>query len=71
MTEIENIKRYIERTKFKETNRAPYCMSCGEWLALCRFATISKESVVDAIDLAFEFGRAKGERHARREAKRA
>lgn len=71
MNEIQKIKRYIERTKFKENNRATYCMRCCEWRALCNFAEGSRESVVDAIDLAFEFGRAKGERHARREAKKA
>ncbi len=71
MNEIEKIKRYIERTKFKETNRTPYWMSCGEWIALCDFAKGSRQNVVDAIDLAFRYGRAKGERHARREAKRA
>lgn len=68
MNELENIQRYIERTKFKKGNRAAYCMRTGEWLALCRFAESSRNSVVDAINLAFEYGRAKGERHARREA---
>lgn len=71
MSEIEKIERYIERTKIKRDNRAPYCMRCVEWLALCTFAVSSKANVVDAIDIAFRYGRAKGERHARREAKKA
>lgn len=67
MDEIEAIKRYIERTKIEEGAR-PYCMKCSEWRALCNLADSSRQNLVDAIDLAFWYGRAKGERHARREA---
>jgi len=62
MDTIEKIKRYIERTGVKYSLAAPYQMNLGEMFAL---AHLSREDVIGAICLAFDYGRAKGERSAR------
>ncbi len=64
MSEIEKMKRYIERTRIQgETDK--YDMRSTEWIALANM-----NSIMDAIALAFNYGRAKGERHARKELKK-
>ncbi len=60
MSEIEKIKQYIDRTKIND-KRSFYEMRFSECIALARM-----EDTCYAIMLAFEFGRAKGERHARK-----
>lgn len=62
MDTIEKIQRYIERTGVKYQTGTPYQMNLGEMFAL---AHLSREDVTGAICLAFDYGRAKGERSAR------
>lgn len=65
MSEIEKIQIYIERTKMEDND--DYGMKCGETIAL---AHITDERPVDAILLAFSYGRAKGYRLAKARAKK-
>lgn len=62
MSEIERIKRYIERTKVKESVKNE--MKASEWISISK-----NDSVLDAIALAFNYGRAKGYRAAMSERK--
>ena len=61
MSEIEKMKRYIERTKLNISAASPYQMSTREL-----FAT-STLTVFDAVNLAFKYGQAKGYRAAKAE----
>lgn len=65
MDTIEKIKRYIERTGVKYSLASPYNMTFGEMRELRRM-----EDMGVALGLAFDYGRAKGERSARAEQKR-
>lgn len=67
MNEIENIQRYIKRTGIKYKPSTPYQLNLGEMFALNHLANENKSA---AICLAFEYGRAKGERSARAAKKR-
>lgn len=62
MIEIEQIKRYIERTKMDERDR--YQMDVKTTMALAHKAS---EAAIDAIVIAFEYGKAKGYRAAKAE----
>lgn len=62
MSEIEKMKRYIERTKMGNT--ASYQMRLRETMEL---AHASAETPVDIVCLAFEYGMAKGYRAAKSE----
>lgn len=66
MTEIERMKRYIERTKIETTDR--YCLMFGEAMALSHHEEM--DGFVNAIETAFNYGRAKERRKAQREAAR-
>lgn len=66
MSEIEKMKRYVERTKIDPITVRGYQMRVGEALAL---NATTNGRAVDAICLAFEFGMAKGLRMARAEGK--
>ncbi len=66
MSEIEAIYRYIKLTGVKYDVNTPYQMKMHDVVALLH---ISSEDVIKAIMLAFDYGRAKGERHARKELK--
>lgn len=68
MSEIERIRRYIEREKLSEGSR--YSMSMVEGLELSRLAYEDKDLPVGIIVLAFNYGRAKGRREAKAEARR-
>lgn len=61
MTEIEKMKKYIERTKLNISATSPYQANTKEILA------ISDLPSFDAIILAFAYGRAKGYRAAKAE----
>lgn len=63
MTEIEKIKKYIERTKM---NKEKYYLNFGEACAMAKEAR-TFDTVLDVIDLAFEYGKAKGYRAAKAE----
>lgn len=62
MTEIEKIKRYIERTKIKPGKADT---RTGNLMALCR-----ELDSFDAVLTAFMYGRAKGYRAAKAEVRR-
>lgn len=62
MNEIEKIKRYIERTGVKYSTGSPYGMDLNDMFGLRQTAN---NDLIGALILAFEYGRAKGERSAR------
>lgn len=62
METIEKIQGYIKHTGVKYRDATPYQMNLGELFAL---AHLAGEDVTGAICLAFDYGRAKGERSAR------
>lgn len=64
MSEIEKIKRYIKRTGVTYKDTSPYHMNLGE-----AFALSGMDSNMNALSLAFEYGRAKGYRAAQAERK--
>ena len=70
MSVIEKIQQYIGNTKHMDNTDA-YSLKYSEWEALYKSAKSCGENAVDAIEIAFNYGRAKGERHARNEVKKA
>ena len=62
MDTIEKIQGYIKRTGVEYKDTTPYQMNLGEMFVLTHLA---REDVISAICLAFDYGRAKGERSAR------
>lgn len=58
MSEIEKMKRYIERTKSPEDR---WSLSMSDWLALAGMWPVS-----DAVALAYNYGKAKGYRAAKK-----
>lgn len=67
MMEIEKMKRYIERTGMREDNHNRYAINVREVFALTH---TGMDRPIDAIDLAFEYGKAKGYRAAKAEVRR-
>lgn len=67
MSEIEKIERYIELTNATEDRGCHYQMLVYDMIALLEKAGVQNQSVSDAISLAFEYGKAKGYRKARKE----
>lgn len=65
MSEIEKMKRYIERTKI--SNDDFYQMNLIEMMDLAHAAA---ETPVDIVCLAFDYGKAKGYRAAKAEGRR-
>ena len=65
MSELERIQRYIGQTAIK--NRSRYNIGLSEAMAIRLLAGSGK--TMDAISLAFDFGRAKGYRAAKKEAR--
>ena len=65
MGEMENIRRYIRRTR--QANGKLYQMNLAEMFAMARAA---KDAPGEMICLAFDYGRAKGYRGARAENKK-
>ena len=61
MSEIEKIKRHIERTDIRKDMQKKYSLRYDAIIAL------SKQDVFEAICLAFDYGRAKGYRMAKAE----
>lgn len=60
MTEIEKIQKYIDRTKIQDPLK--YNLRASEWIAI-----VNTNDILDAVSLAFNFGRAKGYRAAKKE----
>lgn len=65
MSEIEKMKRYIERTKMKADNS--YQLN---FLELLDLAHATEETPAEIVCLAFDYGKAKGYRAAKAEARR-
>lgn len=61
----EEIKKYIKLTGVKYDDNTSYQMTQSDVEGLFQ---VSEEDAIEALFLAFDYGRAKGERHARREA---
>lgn len=68
MSEIEKMKRYIERTPMKKADN--YCLVFGEVVELVGAAKGS-DALFDIIALAFDYGKAKGYRAAKAKMKEA
>ena len=58
MTEIEKMKKYIERTKMNDSDR--FYLDMAEAFELAQRARESKDFPLEVINLAFKYGRAKG-----------
>lgn len=67
MAEIEKMKKYIERTKLKENDR--FYLDMTEAFELAMQARKSKDFPLEIINLAFKYGKAKGYRAAKSEAR--
>lgn len=65
MNEIKKIRRYIERTQMDETGR--YYLAFGEAMELTRQAC-GTDFPISVIELAFNYGKAKGFRLAKAKA---
>ena len=65
MTEIEKMKRYIERTKMDKNDR--YYLGHVEVFAMLEKAHQNGDFPLDMIALAFNYGKAKGYRAAKAE----
>lgn len=68
MSEIEKMKRYIERTNLKEGDR--YYLDMREAFELAIQARESNDFPLEVINLAFKYGKAKGYRAAKAEVRR-
>ena len=71
MSEIERIQRYIDKTGAEKGVKDLYSMTQLDMRALLDKAGIHTAPVFDAIWLAFDYGKAKGYRAAKAEARRA
>lgn len=67
MSEIEKMKRYVERTKMEKSDR--FYMDMAEAFALANQARGSVDLLIEVIALAFNYGKAKGYRAAKAEVK--
>lgn len=67
MSEIEKMKRYIERTKMNDRLDSLYRMNLAEAFELAVQADTSSDLSFNAICLAFNYGKAKGYRAAKAE----
>lgn len=65
MTQIDKIKRYIARTRMPDNRR--YDMNIIETLELAGTAQEDGSNGIDAVVIAFEYGKAKGYRAAKAE----
>lgn len=68
MTEIEKMQRYIERTNMKLSGPTSYAMYMSEAFELAHKAR-GNNLPIGVIPLAFDYGRAKGYRAAKKEAR--
>lgn len=69
MTEIEKMKRYIERTPMKRAEN--YCLVFRELLEVMEMGGASPDGLFDAMALVFDYGKAKGYRAAKAERRAA
>lgn len=68
MSEIEKMKRYIDRTKLPGDQKDKYCVYLGEIKEMCEYA---QSDMFGALCFLFEYGRAKGYRAAKAEGRAA
>ena len=71
MSEIEKMKRYIERTKMSASTTSLYKMNMLEAFELAYQALECRDLLIEAISLAFDYGKAKGYRAAQAKMKEA
>lgn len=64
MSEIEKMKRHIERTHMSEKQRNNYAINN---LEICALFAVMQEDWFDAICTAYNYGRSKGYRAAKAE----
>ncbi len=64
MSEIEKMKRYIERTKMGRDPKDNYCFCLGEMEEVRKYA---QSDMFGALCFLFEYGKAKGYRAAKAE----
>lgn len=69
MSEIERMQRYIERTPTGRSDK--YCLVHSELLELMKIGQASADDLFNAVDLAFNYGKAKGYRAAKAERRAA
>ena len=67
MSEIEKMKRYIERTRMSIKNPLQYAMNMREAFELAHMAGAGDALSIKAISMAFNYGQAKGYRAAKAE----
>lgn len=67
MSEIEKMERYIERTKMSASTTSLYKMNMLEAFELAYQALECRDLPIEAISLAFNYGKAKGYRAAKAE----
>lgn len=65
MTEIEKMKKYIERTKMRGADN--YCLVYSEAIEMLNIGQSTVNGLFDVVSLAFEYGKAKGYRAAKAE----
>lgn len=68
MSEIERMRRYVEREKINTNDR--YGLNADEGVALAKAAYEAEDLPLEIIDLAFRYGRAKGCRAAKAEGRK-
>lgn len=71
MSEIEKMKRYIERTKMSGPKAARYGMNLTEAFELAKQAYHCGDLPLEMISLAFSYGQARGYRAAKAEMEEA
>ncbi len=67
MSEIEKMKKYIERTKMGIKNPLQRAMNMREAFELAGMAKTDSSLFIEAISIAFNYGQAKGYRAAKAE----
>ena len=71
MSEIEKIQRYIARTNMGIKNPLQYAMNTKEAFELSHMGRTGDTLSIEAISMAFNYGRAKGYRAAKAERRAA
>lgn len=70
MSEIEKMKRYIERTRMSIKNPLQYAMNMREAFELAHMVGTGDALSIEAISMAFNYGKAKGYRAAKAEVRK-
>ena len=70
MSETEKMKRYIERTRMSIKNPLQYAMNLTQDYALAHMVGTGDALSIEAISMAFNYGKAKGYRAAKAEVRK-